>query len=349
MKDSADEQTNLPVLQWLEGAIGAPLLAYLLNCTTDVVHTITSGGTSLNEKQAELVTAFATLRQAIPDELDEASAKEVVHGWLIQVGTDGRSVARSMHEHTGHAEVAPPVQDDLEAAVVALAFDAYPALLLPPDPVVIPNMDDLNFRVSSLLFRHPQAATFMEAALRDPILKSVFTHEDQHTGRSSPMIYRNTGHGSGLQLSMLPETILRRAWRHLQEINPSPRTLAEEGIEELRLGRDVLAGKSRPIKAKLAFVGVLLPPDGRLDVGDGVIRPVTEEDRRLAPEDLKGQLSGTDASGISTTINYDGDVLLEYDFPYMVRIKKDGPESPGPWPEDLQPHWTAFLFACGSV
>jgi hypothetical protein len=109
-------------------------------------------------------------------------------------------------------------------------------------------------------------------------------------------------------------------------------------IEQLRLIRDVLAGKTRPIQAKLAFAGVLLPPNKRLELSDGVVRPVTEAERKLAPDSLKGQLSGTDASGNSTVINYDGDVLLECQFPYKVRVQRSGPtEISRPWPEDMRP------------
>jgi hypothetical protein len=50
---------------------------------------------------------------------------------------------------------------------------------------------------------------------------------------------------------------------------------------------------------------------------------VTDDDRDSVPEGLKGSLSGTDQSGNVTTINYDGDVLLEYKFPYEIKITSD--------------------------
>jgi hypothetical protein len=153
-----------------------------------------------------------------------------------------------MHEHAGQIEEVPSGQDDLETALLDVAVDAYPAFLLPPDSIAVPT-EDISFRLSSLIHHHPQAAVFSEAALRDPVIQRVFAEENEHTGRTA-MIYRNTGTGSGAQLSMMPETLLRAAWRHLRDGNPSTGALAVEAIKELRLARDVLAGKRRTILAK---------------------------------------------------------------------------------------------------
>lgn len=113
---------------------------------------------------------------------------------------------------------------------------------------------------------------------------------------------------------------------------------AEEAVKELRLVRDVLAGKSRIVTAKLAFAGVLLPPGTRFDIGNGTVRSVTDADRQFVPESLKGQLAGADLSGVTTTINYDGDVLLEYKFPYRVKVLQGGlGETPPSWPNDMLP------------
>jgi hypothetical protein len=65
---------------------------------------------------------------------------------------------------------------------------------------------------------------------------------------------------------------------------------------------------------------------------------VTGADRKLAPESLKGQLSGTDSTGTTTFINYDGDILLEYEFPYKVRLmplETGQDEAPIEWPDDM--------------
>jgi Apea-like HEPN len=329
------QEVDRTVLRWLEDAVGPKLLAYLLGCDLDSLLSILAGDHQPSDKQMEVISAFSRLHRGFPRELDVGTQKELVRTWLVQVENDGRSVARSMHEHADGIEEIPSGEDELERALLGLVVDAFPAFLLPPDSIPMPPDEDISFRLSSLLHNHPQAAAFSEAALSDPVLQRIFAEENPNTGRTA-MIYRNTGSGSGVQLSMLPDTLLRAAWRRLRDGDPSPRALADEAIKELRLSRDLLAGKTRAVPAKLAFAGILLPSNSRLDLRDGVVRPATDADRRVAPEPLKGRLSGTDASGNSTTINYDGDVILEYKFPYKVRVEQLS-QSLSPLPEGMYP------------
>ena len=333
------EQMDLSILRWAEGAIGAKLLAYILGCDLDSLNSIISGGRQPTDKQTEVLNTFSGLRAGLPEELGEAMHKELICGWLVQVGEDGRTVARAMHEHTSPVETMPSGRDDLESALLVLAIDAYPAFLLPPDPdpIPMPMSKDFSSRLLSLLHRHPQAAAFSDAALRDSVLKKVFVEENENTGRMA-MIHHNTGSGGTVQLSMLPQIMLGAGWRNLPEGVHSPKALAAESLKELRLARDVLAGKRRTILATLAFAGILLPSSTRLQLRDGLVRAVTEADRRLVPDSLKGQLSGTDAAGRSTTINYDGDVILEYKFPYKVRaVQLSQSDVSTPLPDDMRP------------
>jgi hypothetical protein len=331
------ENNSAAVLTWVDGAIGPRLLAYLLGCDPDSLHLIMTGDRQPNEKQAEVINNFSQLRQSLPEELREAMDRQLLSAWLMHVGDEGKTVATSIHEHTSDAEALPSGRDDLERALLNLTLDAYPALLFPPDPTPIPMREDVSILFSSLMYRHPQAAAFNDAALRDSVLARVFEQDSEHTGRTA-MIYHNTGSGGTVQLSALPEAMILAGWRRLQDGVHSPKALAVEALKELRLARGVLAGKRRNILARLAFAGILLPDGSRLQLRDGLVRPVTEADRRLVPEELKGQLSGTDSEGRSTTINYDGDVILEYELPYKVRaVRPRQSDVVEPWPEDMRP------------
>src|SRR5204863_8036930 len=99
---------------------------------------------------------------------------ELLKAWLMQLAPDGKSIARSVREHVGITESAPPVKDDVEKALAGLALDAYPGFLLPPDPFVPPTMEPFSIHVTPLIHRHPQSKAFVEAALRDPLLGKVF-------------------------------------------------------------------------------------------------------------------------------------------------------------------------------
>jgi Apea-like HEPN len=332
-----EAQSIQVVLTWVEGAIGPKLLAYLLGSDLDLLQLMISGDRQPPEKQADVISTFSELRENLPDELREAMATQLISAWLMQVGDDGKTVARSMHEHVSGVDAMPAGRDELENALVALAADGYPALLFPPDPTPVPMREEISIWFSSLMYRHPQARNFSDAALRDPVLKKVFAEENEQTGHMA-MIYHNTGSGGTVQLSALPEIMLLNGWRRLRNGARSPKALADEALQELRLARDVLAGKRRTILARTAFACILLPANTRLQLREGLVRPVTDADRQLAPESLKGQLSGTDPAGRSTTINYDGDVILEYKYPYKVRaVQLSQADVSTPAPDDMRP------------
>ena len=279
----------------------------------------------------------------MPDELDNASKTEAIRAWLTQPGQDDgtSSVAELLRSHaTGRSESLPATSNDLEAALVHLAFDSYPAFLLSSDPLPVPMpflMERPSIRVLSMLIRHPQTTAFADAVRNDAVLKDIFQQREEHTGDYG-MVYRNTGSGGSLQLSMLADTLLSAAWRHLEDTRRSAAAFAVKALQELRFIRDAFAGKRQFVTAKLGLMGVLLPdPTTRLELVDGVVKAVTEADRKLAPESLKGQLSGTDSTGNTVVVNYDGDLLLEYKYPYRVRaVDRPMSASPSEFPEDMQ-------------
>lgn len=333
--NSVDHDADQSVVTWLREALGANLLAYLLGCEVQSIPSLAYRQISFTVEQRSILSELATLREQIPHTLGDVPVAEIMATIVTQLDQSGRSVARALRLRVIGREDIPTGQDELERCSIGLALDVYPVLLLPPesDPLPMPIGQPANFRLSSLIFHHPQAKAFTEAALRDATLKSVFTHEDDHSGRSA-MVYRNTGSGGGLQLMLLPDMILRNAWQHLEGHDTSPEMFVNEAVNELRAVRSALAGKGGTATAKVAFAGVLLPPGEQFNVGNGTVRAVTDADRRFAPESLKQQLTGTD----STVINYDGDVLLEYKFPYKVRVfAYDFMETRSSWPQDMLP------------
>jgi hypothetical protein len=181
------------------------------------------------------------------------------------------------------------------------------------------NWERPGIELSRLLIKHPQNDAFMAAVQEDAILKKVFVHQQEHSGVYG-MVFRNTGSGGSLQLMMLAQMLLGAAWQHLDKESASPSSFAAQALEELQLVRDSFAGKQRTITARVGLMGVLLPrPDTRLTLPEGVVRPMTEEDRRHAPDILKGQLTGASSPDANTVVNYDGDLLLEFHYQYKVR------------------------------
>lgn len=81
----------------------------------------------------------------------------------------------------------------------------------------------------------------------------------------------------------------------------------------------------------------MLPAGQELSLSDGRVRAINEAERRFVPESLKGQQSGSGASGGSTTVNYDGDVVLEYAVPYKVQTRPSSESSLSPWLPEMRP------------
>lgn len=337
MESESNDQDQTSVFQWLIVALGDEALAYLLGCDLADISELDSGEAQLSDGQREVLVTLSLLRRNMPSELDENSVNEAVRGWLMQIGPDNRTIAVHIREHVSTPDAAPAADDELERTIATLALDVYAGFLFPPDPRMLGLMQRTSIHVVRAAFQHPAEKAFQEAALEDAAIGAIFEVDVEHSGRTA-MMYANTGSGGGLQLLMLSELLLSRAWRRMDSTRRSPVLFAEQAVSELRLARDLMAGKTRDIPAKIAFAGILLPPGVQLTLDCGVVRPTTEADRKLAPESLKGQLQGTDADGVTTLINYDGDVILDYNYPFKVRFTKpETSEEPLSLPDDMRP------------
>jgi hypothetical protein len=315
------------------------LLSYMLAYpAADLGDIIAAAGvfTPSQLQVAAVLTQFVDAR--LPLETEE-NRPHVVRALLMETDEHGVPIARRLHDEAGTVDAEPEPDGDIEAALVLLARDCYPGFLLPADPqVLIPGRDEVSFLATSLLFRHPQAERFSTAVLQDQRLSLLFSKVDESSGWST-YVYASTGQGGGLQLATLPDLVLRSAWREVQDDDRSAESFVTRVLEVWRLVRDVLCGEPRSTVARFSFTGVLLPAGLRVEFEGGVLREATAADRRIAPESLKQQLGGTDVHGVSTTINYDGDVIFEVRVPYKVMASQP-PQSgapPGQWPADLHP------------
>ena len=337
-KGDGDAKIDLSALAWTEEVIGGSLLAYLMASDEDSLPGLLSGDIALSGGRAQNVREFAFLRSQVSQQFGEHPPVTVMGAILAQMAEDGRSVARSLRLRASGVEVIPACEDEIERALISLALDSYPLRLLPPEPDLPPMMNlHSPSLVMGLLYRHPEARTFSDAAMQDPVLKNIFATDNAHTGRVGS-VFTNTGRGGGVQLVMLPDMVLNAAWRHIQGGEIEPTSHVKAALEELRLIRAAFAGKKCAITARVAFTGVLLPEGEKFEVENGVVRAVADSDRQYAPESLRAQLSGTDSSGRSTVINYDGDVILEYRYPYKVKVLSLATEDANfQWPNDLLP------------
>src|SRR5206468_1124648 len=140
----------------------------------------------------------------------------------------------------GAVGVAPPVGSP-KSALVAIARDVYPLLLLPRS-----TEEPFGFlagpSLSSAVFRHPMSKVFEEAVMQDDTLKRLFPETSEHSGQHGT-VYRSTGTGGGIQLSMFAAGLLENAWQVLSHATsaPGPNEYVQTVLAQFETARKAVA------------------------------------------------------------------------------------------------------------
>jgi len=212
--------------------------------------------------------------------------------------------------------------------------DVTPIPSLPEMPVLVEEADD---RIPELISALPTGEEFIKAVVADEKMGRRFEGTPA-PGDAYVGIYLNSGWGGPVYLRGLPTLLFLAAWREVRDADPSEARFAAEALAQLGIVRRVLSGKTAKVRAKFAFTGLLLPAGARIDLGkDGVVRPVTDADRRHAPSELQQKLGGAaDDQGNRPYITYAGDVVFDFPYPYKAWIPKSSDDVTA-WPEKVPP------------
>lgn len=333
------DQNGLQTLDWIVGRTGTRLLAYLLGIDEADLPALISGTRPPSSRQFIAIELMSAFRVDSSRLVDDKMTATLLQTWLSQISETGRTIAAGLRVAVTDEPNLPELEDNLESLIRDLAIDIYPLYLLPPDPSLATAWrfaPRANPHASGVSFRHPKTKAFCDAALEVPPFKDLFELVNESIGYAATT-FRNTGSGSTLQLAMMPGTVLDGAWTRLPEGSESLDDFIEAAIADFRLARDLLRGKTRSTKAILAFTGVMLPDGSQLNFSDSIVRATTDADRQFAPDSLKSQLTGTDADGKTTVINYDGDVILEWKYPFRMRAERGVVDFPSQWPQEMLP------------
>ncbi len=229
---------------------------------------------------------------------------------------------------TGEA-FAPVVLNEATEALALLVRDAYPLYLLPEDGSRFPH----SFRS---LYQHPTREAFETLALREDAFVKLFPKGDEHLGDSASTL-RSTGQGGGVQLSMLAETLIGSGWNAARMHSsglPSLHAHTRSTIEQLDTLRSALQNKTAKVPVRIAFTGVLLNSDEPIDLGWGILRKLDSRDHHLVPRSTAGKLSGAGTDGVTVTIDYGGEVILDTTLEYRIQLKDLLPGDT--WPVELR-------------
>lgn len=168
------------------------------------------------------------------------------------------------HELRGAAPVAPA--DDLEGSLLHLARDAYPGLLLPG------TLEDVSFRLSTVLWRHPARARFEAALLATPGLGEHWQDCESERQLSTPR--------GVCPLGLVAPQLLCSAWQAASLTYPLP-TLEQFSQAALDIWHTLLQacqGQPASVPVRIGLAGVRLPAGG-WDLGWVRLRPADERDQ----------------------------------------------------------------------
>jgi hypothetical protein len=220
----------------------------------------------------------------------------------------------------------------LEDSLLKLAIDCYPGQLV-KDP------EESHWSMGSVsrsIFSNPDNSAFQEEVMKDPILSLPYSKKNESMGPVGSVI-RSVGSGGSIQLWSLADTLLDSGWAvaSLHTKTPTEEQFAEATLTSLKTLRLAIEGKPSTVPARMGLTGVLFPEGiDEIALGWAKVRRADERDEHYAKRSgLSGQLTGTNEQGETAVINYQGDLVLELDVPYVLAIRELNITDP--WPEPL--------------
>jgi hypothetical protein len=224
--------------------------------------------------------------------------------------------------------------DELHRVIGALARDTYP-IFLRPSASPIPGSDA---EVTIALYRHPMRIAFERLVMADDVLSQLF----RATPDRPSFVVRSTGEGSTVQLELFAPLLLKSGWRAMSRRSSvgSPAELQDAVWQMLNLVRDGLSGSGGRVRGYVGLTGLRIPSDVDLDLTFGRIRPTTPSEYERSGVMIPGRLTTTIPDGGTVEIAYSGDVVLELDLPYRVRVEESW-EVHGPLPTEARDRVTS--------
>lgn len=315
--------------------LGENALAYLLASDVETLHK-RFGDTesiSLSAEREEVLAQLIVIDEQMVN-LPHESLR--AHEWVCQLAHPITLTPLSngnLFRQISGGEISQVPMDlgPLETILARLTINVYPGLLV--------RESDISFHNTGLsiaLFRHPLNEMFQTLILEDSELVALFTDESEHAGRGGST-RRSTGQGGTHQLSMFVNNLIAAGWSAalLDYVLPNTDDVVQAVLNALHAIRAAIKGEEAFVSARVGLAGVLFP-EGRneLDLGWAKIRRADKRDiRHVKLVSPKGQLQTTTSNGNTITINYGGDLVVEFKVPYIVKMETLDFRTE--WPEEL--------------
>lgn len=314
--------------------LGEEALLYLLAVDEDQLHDrFGDAGSPLTAEQEAVLSQLVLIDEQM--RTWQQPEEQLSHEWSRRLTERPESselslgnVARQISG--GFLVAAPTGLGALEECLARLTLECFPALIVkePEGP-----FGRMGLPVS---LKHPLDLSFQDLVMQDAELARLFPNKNGSSGRGGST-FRSSGQGGSHQLWIFGATLIASGWRlaRVKSVSPTPEELVESVLEGLLIIRRAMSGDETTIPARVGLTGVLLPDSvDRIDLGWAVIRKVDERDEQfIKVTSLEGQLTTTTAEGKNVVINYSGDLVLELEVPYLVRLVQL--DIAADWPNEL--------------
>ena len=159
--------------------LGLPFLSFVLNAEPDNVTARLTNSSLLSAEREKALKALVTFLGLVPRE-DPFSISYLLSPLGNYSDELGTNWANAMRRELGGGSLSTQSDDPATSALLSLAHDAYPLLLLPWDPQQPWQRPSLTGAV----YHHPQREQFEAAVMADPVLAQMFPETSDTTGRS---------------------------------------------------------------------------------------------------------------------------------------------------------------------
>jgi hypothetical protein len=311
-----------PVEALLGETFGIKLLTYLCAISVEEMETRLDSGNALVPQAEAVLAELAAFAQIVAAQQTANPGLPAVVA-LQPLGqfdpASGTTVANRLRLEAGgdllEASMGGAADDDLvKSLLFTMARDAYPMCLAP---------SDVRFPMSlTSLYQHPARAELDTAITEDPALSRLFPEDEVGLGHRGT-VYTSLGRGSSIHTVLFGSTIVAAAWdaATMDSETPSLAELLAVVNTLVDVIREAAGGKQPGVRARLVFTGLVTANGATIETPWGPLRPLTEIERRAAPTQLEGTVSGTDPDGKSVTVSYAGELVLETTLPYGVVVK----------------------------
>lgn len=226
----------------------------------------------------------------------------------------------------------PAGTDSLEGCLRTLVSDVYVSFLLPPR---IPTLGAVIGDPGGECFQNPVTNKLWYFIMQDPALKRLFPDDSTASGPSGYTM-QSTGNGGTTQLWSFPGTMISAGVKLslIEDSGLTPDLVTQNAIRCINWIRKAICGEQVTVPVRIGLAGVLLP-EGQtpIDVEWARIRPTTPYDDHLPPvipRTTPDTLGALNVDGQGPVIQYSGDVVVEMNLPYSIRLADRESDIPGP-------------------